>query len=87
MLRNVWNVSGPESSYMVHAEEWAEQYYHVQQDQFRSETDWGEGFIKRKAKPVSSQPLNGVSEFLSGFQLHRTDHLLSFQANERVGAK
>lgn len=47
----------------------------------------GGGFIKRKAKPVSSQPLNAVSEFLSGFQLHHTDHLLSFQANERVGAK
>lgn len=36
--------------------------------------------IKRKDKTVSSQPLNAVSEFLSGFQLHHTDHLLSFQA-------
>lgn len=55
--------------------------------QIRDRLGGGGGFIKRKAKPVSSQPLNAVSEFLSGFQLHHTDHLLSFQANERVGAK
>lgn len=38
-------------------------------------------------KVASSQPLNEISEFLSGFQLYHTDHPLPSGANERVGAK
>lgn len=68
---------------MVHDEEWAEQFYNVQQGQFRSEADVGGagvcGSIKMKDKTVSFSTVK-CSFRISEFQLHRTDHLRWFQA-------
>lgn len=72
---------------MVHDEEWAKQYYNVQQDWFRSERAQEIKIIKMRDEIASYQPLNEISEFLSGFQLYHTDHPLLSQANEKVGAK